>query len=184
MIHARKMFLALAVMAALVFNGVHAAQAATAKEIDTNTRQALAKLYRNNATAESIGKQAKAVLIFPNIVKGGFIIGGSYGEGAMLSGDKTLGYYSSASASWGLQAGAQSYGYALFLMNDKAIQYVNKSKGWEVGVDPTVVVVDAGAAKNLSTSTLKDDAYSFTFGQQGLMAGISIAGAKVTKIKR
>jgi lipid-binding SYLF domain-containing protein len=161
-----------------------AAEAATAKELDRDGRQALAKLYKNNAVAESISQKAKAVLVFPNIVKAGLVFGGSYGEGVLISGGKTEAYYSSASASWGLQAGAQSYGYALFLMTDKAMEYVRKTKGWEVGVGPTVVIVDSGAAKNLSTSTLKDDAYGFIFGQQGLMAGISLEGSKVTKIKR
>ncbi len=184
MISARHILAAFIITIALVFGAATQVRADTAAELDRDSHNALAKLYRNNATAESIGKKAKAVLIFPKIVKAGLVFGGSYGEGALIMGGKTQAYYSSASASWGLQAGAQSYGYALFLMTDKAMEYVNKSKGWEVGVGPTVVIVDAGAAKNLSTSTLKDDAYGFIFGQQGLMAGISIEGSKVTKIKR
>ncbi|MNI90799.1 hypothetical protein D3C73_1483670 [compost metagenome] len=86
--------------------------------------------------------------------------------------------------SWGLQAGAQSYAYAVFLMTDKALQYVRDTKGWEVGVGPTVVVVDQGVAKNLSSSSLQQDAYAFVFDQQGLMAGISIEGSKISLIKR
>ena len=69
-------------------------------------------------------------------------------------------------------------------MTNKAVQYVNKSDGWEIGVGPTVVVVDEGVAKNLSTSTLKDDAYAFIFSQQGLMAGVSIEGTKISRIHR
>ena len=88
------------------------------------------------------------------------------------------------SGSWGLQAGAQSYSYVVFLMNDKAVDYLSKSQGWEIGVGPTVVLVNEGVAKNLSTSTLKDDAYAFIFDQEGLMAGISIEGTKISKIKR
>jgi lipid-binding SYLF domain-containing protein len=162
----------------------HPARAATAAEINRDSQEALQKLYRTNPLAESLSHQAKAVLIFPNIVKGGFIVGGSYGEGELLKGGAVSGYYNSVSASWGLQAGAQSYGYVVFLITDKAISYLGKSKGWEVGVGPTVVVVDEGAAKNLSSTTLKDDAYAFIFGQQGLMAGVSIEGSKITKIKR
>lgn len=177
----RTIFLALLLAA---FVAAQPAKADTAAELDRDSRQALAKLYKNNETAASIGRKAKAVLIFPKIVKAGLVFGGSYGEGALITAGKTEAYYSSASASWGLQAGAQSYGYALFLMTDKAMEYVHKTHGWEVGVGPTVVIVDAGAAKNLSTSTLKDDAYAFIFGQQGLMAGISLEGSKVTKIKR
>jgi lipid-binding SYLF domain-containing protein len=88
------------------------------------------------------------------------------------------------SGTWGLQAGAQSYGYVVFLMNDKSVKYLNETQGWEIGVGPTVVVVNEGVAKNLSTSTLKDDAYAFIFDQEGLMAGVSIEGTKISKIKR
>nr|BAH57733.1 hypothetical protein [Lysobacter sp. OC7] len=91
-------------------------------------------------------------------------------------------YYNSMTGSWGLQAGAQSYGYAVFLMNDKAVNYLSESDGWEIGVGPTVVLVNAGMAENLSTSTLKEDAYAFVFDQKGLMAGISIEGTKITKM--
>ncbi len=101
-----------------------------------------------------------------------------------MKGNNVVNYYNSVSGSWGLQAGAQSYGYAVFLMNDKALDYIDKTAGWEIGVGPTVVIVDAGVAKNLSTSTLKDDAYAFIFNQQGLMAGVSIEGTKISLIKR
>jgi lipid-binding SYLF domain-containing protein len=112
------------------------------------------------------------------------VFGGSYGEGELIEGSKVVDYYNSVTGSWGLQAGAQSYGYAVFLMTDKAIQYVKDTKGWEIGVGPTVVVVDEGVAKNLSTSSLKDDAYAFIFNQQGLMAGVSIEGTKISRINR
>lgn len=184
MSNARNLFLTFLLAAFFAFAATQGAQAASAKNLDRDSRQALETLYKTNTVAESLSHKAKAVLVFPNIVKAGLVLGGSYGEGALISGGKTLGYYASASASWGLQAGAQSYGYALFLMSDKAMEYVNKTHGWEVGVGPTVVVIDAGAAKNLSTSTLKEDAYAFIFNQQGLMAGISLEGSKVTKIKR
>ena len=111
------------------------------------------------------------------------MFGGAYGEGELRQGGTTTGYFNSFTGSWGLQAGAQSYGYAVFLMNDKAIRYLDESDGWEIGVGPTVVVVNAGVAENLSTSTLKDDAYAFIFDQRGLMAGVSIEGTKITRIK-
>ncbi len=178
--------LALATAGAAPIMAVHSqsAHAATAEDLNKDANQALQKLYRTNPVAEQISKKARAVLVFPNIVKAGLVFGGSYGEGVLMSGGKVVNYYNSFSGSWGLQAGAQSYGYAVFLMNDKAVSYLNKSDGWEVGVGPTVVIVDEGAAKNLSTSTLKDDAYAFIFDQSGLMAGISIEGTKITKIKR
>ena len=163
----------------------NAAQAATTStEINRDSSEALQQLYRLNPVAESISKSALGVLIFPKIVKAGLIFGGSYGEGELRDMGKTVNYYSSVSASWGLQAGAQAYSYVVFLITSKAIDYLNASKGWEIGVGPTVVVVNEGVAKNLSTSTLKDDAYAFIFGQQGLMAGVSIEGSKISKIKR
>ena len=122
--------------------------------------------------------------MFPKVIKAGFVFGGSYGEGLLKQGPKIVNYYNSVSGSWGLQAGAQSYGYVVFLMNNKAVDYINESQGWEIGVGPTVVIVNEGIAKNLSTSTLKDDAYAFIFDQQGLMAGVSIEGTKISQIKR
>ncbi len=158
------------------------AYAATAEDLNTDSRQALENLYRSNPTAEVISHRARAILVFPNIVKAGLVFGGSYGEGELIKQSKVSGYYNSISGTWGLQAGAQSYGYVVFLMNHKAVDYLDKSAGWEIGVGPTVVLVNEGVAKNLSTTTLKDDAYAFIFNQQGLMAGLTIEGTKISKI--
>ena len=164
--------------------GMGSAQAATAEDLHQDSQRALERLYQSNPLARKLGKDAKAILVLPNIVKAGLVFGGGYGEGELLKGGVLDGYYNSVTASWGLQAGAQSYGYAMFLMTDKAASYIHESHGWEIGVGPTVVLVDEGVAKNLSTTTLKDDAYAFIFGQQGLMAGISIEGSKISRIKR
>jgi len=160
------------------------AAAATSEELNIDAHNALERLYKIKPLAATIGKKARAVLVFPDIVKAGLIFGGAYGEGVLLKGGSPADYYNSISASWGLQAGAQSYGYAVFLMTDKALNYLNRSEGWEIGVGPTVVLVDEGAAKNLSSTTLQDDAYAFIFSQQGLMAGISIEGTKISHIKK
>jgi lipid-binding SYLF domain-containing protein len=160
------------------------ANAATAEDLNRDAAQALQTLYKNNPVAESISSKAKAILVFPKIIRAGLVFGGSYGEGVLTKKSHLAGYYNSVSASWGWQAGAESYGYVVFLMSDKAVKYLDKSKGWEIGVGPTVVVVNEGAAKNLSTTTLKDDAYAFIFDQQGLMASLSIEGTKITRIKR
>ncbi|WP_275097088.1 YSC84-related protein [Sedimenticola hydrogenitrophicus] len=160
------------------------ANAATAEDLDKDSRQALQTLYKSNSLAKDISRTAKAILVFPNIVKAGLVFGGSYGEGELIKGSTVVDYYNSVSGSWGLQAGAQSYGYAVFLMTDEAVQYIEKTDGWEIGVGPTIVVVDEGIAKNLSTSSLKEDAYAFIFSQQGLMAGVTIEGTKITPIKR
>lgn len=158
------------------------AQAATQDDLRRDADNAQATLVRTNSAAAAIARSARAVLVFPNIVKAGLIFGGSYGEGLLEQGGKVDGYYNSVGASWGLQAGAQSYGYVVFLMTPKAENYLRESHGWEIGVGPTVVVVDEGVARNLSTSTLKDDAYAFIFDQQGLMAGVSIEGTKISRI--
>lgn len=160
------------------------ASAATAEDLNTDAAQALQTLYKSNPVAESIAKDAKEILVFPKVIKAGLVFGGSYGEGVLMKAGKVSGYYNSVSASWGWQAGAESYSYVVFLMNNKAVKYLNESKGWEIGVGPSVVVVDTGVAKNLSSSTLKDDAYAFIFDQQGLMASLSIEGTKISRIKR
>ena len=160
------------------------ARAASAEDLDRQSHEALEALYRSHPSAEKLSHEAKGVLIFPNIVKAGLVFGGSYGEGELLEHGHVAGYFNSVTGSWGLQAGAQSYGYAVFLMTQRAIHYIHNTHGWEIGVGPTVVVVDEGAAKNLSTSTLKDDAYAFIFNQQGLMGGVSIEGTKISHIKQ
>lgn len=167
--------------ALMPFNLVHAA---TAEDLTRDSRQALQTLYASNPAASTLGARSRAILVFPNVVKAGLVFGGSYGEGVLMRGDTVQDFYNSVSGSWGLQAGAQSYGYVVFLMSRKAERYVADTRGWEIGVGPTVVVMDEGAAVNLSSSTLKDDAYAFIFSQQGLMAGVSIEGAKISKIRR
>ena len=159
------------------------AYAASATDLNRDSDQALQTLYKLHPFAQRLSHNAKAILIFPNVVKAGLIFGGAYGEGELKRGASVDGYFNSVTGSWGLQAGAQSYSYVVFLMSDKAVRYVRNTHGWEIGVGPTVVVVDEGKAKNLSSSTLKDDAYAFIFGQQGLMAGISLEGTKISRIK-
>lgn len=182
----KSIFLAfiVAAVASVSMAGMNLANAATAEDLDRDSLQALQTLYKAEPVAKTLSKNAKAVLVFPNIVKAGLVFGGSYGEGVLLKGSQVMDYYNSVSGSWGLQIGAQSYGYAVFLMTDKAVNYIEKTKGWELGVGPTVVVVDEGVAKNISSSSLKNDAYAFIFSQQGLMAGVSIEGTKISHIKR
>ena len=158
--------------------------AATADDLSKDAAQALQTMYKTNPAAEAISKKAKAILVFPKIVKAGLVFGGSYGEGVLMKGSRVTDYFNSVSASWGWQAGAETYAYVVFLMNDKSVDYLAKTKGWEFGVGPTLVVVNEGIAKNLSTSTLKDDAYAFITDQQGLMASLSIEGTKISHIKR
>jgi len=181
----RNFISSLVAMASIVsLSMMNQVNAATAEDLDKDSKQALQTLYQVQPLAKRLSRTAKAVLVFPNIVKAGLVFGGSYGEGELIKGSNVVDYYNSVTGSWGLQAGAQSYGYAMFLMTDKAVRYIEETNGWEIGVGPTVVVVDEGVAKNLSTSSLQDDSYAFIFSQQGLMAGVSIEGTKISRIKR
>jgi len=163
--------------------------AASAAEIDRDATAALKRLYELQPAARRLGKEAVAVLVFPHMVKAGFLFGGQLGEGAMrkgnlLNGGKTVGYYNSVAASYGLQAGIQEFGYALFFMNDAALASLNSREGFEVGVGPSVVLVDQGMGKSITSSTLTEDIYAFIFSQKGLMAGMGIQGSKITKIDK
>ena len=160
------------------------ALAATAEDLHKDADQTLANLYKQNPTASMIGNRSKAMLVFPKIIKAGLVFGGAYGEGVLMRGGRVVEYYNSVTASWGLQAGGESFAYVVFLMSEKAVKYLEDTKGWEFGVGPTLVMVNDGVAKNLSTSTLKDDAYAFILNQEGLMDSLSIEGTKISRIKR
>jgi lipid-binding SYLF domain-containing protein len=156
--------------------------AADKAEIAKDSAAALTSLYAGVPASKELGAKATAVLVFPRITKAGLGIGGLHGDGALMKGGKAVAYYSTSGGSFGLQGGVQTYGYALFLMNEKAVQALDAAKGFEIGVGPSVVLVDEGKAKQLTTTTMKDDVYAFIFGQKGLMAGIGIQGNKISKI--
>jgi lipid-binding SYLF domain-containing protein len=160
----------------------HQAIAASKAEINRDVDAALVKLYSGSTEAKLFSEKAAGILIFPSIVKGGFIIGGMYGEGALRVKGKTAGYYNAVAASYGLQAGVQTFGYAVMFMNEKKMKYLDESDGWEIGGAPSLVVVDKGAAGSLSTTSARDDIYVFFFDQSGLMAGLGLQGTKISKI--
>ena len=160
------------------------AKAASASEIDQGVDEALQALYQKYPSAQMLGKEAKGILVFPDIVKAGFIMGGLYGEGALRKGSTTAGYYNTVAASFGYQAGVQKYGYALFFMTDYALDYLNRSDGFELGVGPSITVVDVGAARALTTTTARSQIYAFFFSQKGLFGGMGLQGTKVTRISK
>lgn len=170
-------------MALLLLAVPQASLAASAAEINREVDIALSHLYKTTPAAKKMAAVAKGILVFPDIIKGGFIIGGQYGEGALRVGGKTKGYYRTVAASYGLQAGAQTFGYALFFLSDADLQYLKKSDGWEIGVGPTIVVMDEGMARSFTTTTAKSGVYAFFFDQKGLMAGLGIQGSKITQIQ-
>jgi len=171
-------------IAGMFFIGPNQTLAASASEINRNVDAALKTLLAKSPSAKALSEKAKAILVFPAITKGGFIVGGQYGEGALRKNHKTVGYYSTVAASYGLQIGIQRFGYALFFMSDSALKWLDKSDGWEIGTGPSIVVVDVGAAGALTTTTAQSDIYAFFFSQKGLMAGLGLQGTKVTKIEK
>jgi lipid-binding SYLF domain-containing protein len=160
------------------------AGAASAAELSRDARGALADLTASQPSARLLAGKAKAVLVFPSMVKAGFMFGGQLGEGVLFKNGKVSGYYSSVAASYGLQAGIQEFGYALFFMKDSALRQLNDTRGFELGVGPSLVVVDEGVGKSITTNTLTSDVYAFIFSQRGLMAGLGIQGSKITRIDK
>ena len=158
--------------------------AASKSELNASSKQVLSNLVSQVPAAKAAQSKAVAVLVFPSVTKAGLMVGGQYGEGVLWRKGKPVGYYNTAGASWGLQAGAQQYGYAMFFMTEKALKYLDSSEGFEVGVGPSVVVVDSGMAKNITSSTLTEEIYAFVFAQKGLMAGMGLQGNKITKLEK
>jgi lipid-binding SYLF domain-containing protein len=160
------------------------AVAGSAAEIDRDVDHAITRMFDTVPNTRHMATVARAVLIFPSIVKAGFLFGAQYGEGALRAGGRSVAYYNTASASYGLQAGVQTFGYALFFMSDSAVQYLNKSDGFELGTGPSIAILDVGGARSFSTSTVQSDIYAIFFDQRGLMAGVGLQGTKISRIDR
>lgn len=157
---------------------------AWADEIDDDAAAALRALYDRTPSARVLGEKAAGILVFPNIVKAGFLVGAQFGDGTLFRGGRKVANYRSLAGSYGFQAGAQMFEYAMFLMTPAAVEDLDKSDGWEIGVGPSIVVLDEGAAKTLTTTTMQSDVYAFVFDQKGLMAGAGIQGSKIARINR
>jgi len=155
---------------------------ASADQLVSKSRYALKQLVAQNPAAAKCKSKALAILVFPKVVKAGFIVGAQSGEGVLLQGGQPNGRYRTVAASYGLQAGVQEYGYALFLMNQDAVDWVNNTRGWEIGTGPSVVIVDKGMARSFTTDTLHSGIYAFTFDQRGLMAGLGLQGSKIMRL--
>ena len=153
----------------------------SASEIDGKVTASLNQLYSQNDAARALGAKAKAILVFPDIRKGAFIVGAQYGYGALRKGSQTAAYYRTSAASYGFQGGVKKFAYALFFMTDSAVEYLDKSGGWAIGTGPSLVVVDEGMARSLTTTSMRSDVYAFIYGQSGLMGGIGIEGSKITR---
>ena len=153
-----------------------------AAELTADSKAALSQLTAKVPQAKALAPKAIGILVFPEVTKAGLMVGGQYGEGTLLKGGKAAAFYKTTGASFGLQAGGQKYGYAMFFMNAKALGQLDEAKGFEVGVGPSYVLVDEGKGKSTTTTTIDKDIYAFIFSQEGLMAGLGIQGNKITKI--
>ena len=158
--------------------------AATAREIDVSVDVALERFYKEVKGAQEFTKSAKALLILPKVIKGGFFVGGEYGEGALRIGGKSVAYYNIVSASLGLTFGGEQKDVIIAFMTDEALNKFRKSENWEAGVDGNIAVLDVGAGATISTETVKDPIVGFVFGVKGLMADASLKGSKLTKLKK
>jgi lipid-binding SYLF domain-containing protein len=156
-------------------------RAESAKELQTSARQALQSLYRTSPGAAALGRKAAGVLVFPQIVRGGLGVGGHYGNGVLFKGESAAGYYNTSAASFGFQIGAETFGYAIFFMSQKDLNYLSNSAGWEIGAGASITVLDQGLAESISSSTVQEGIYAAVFAQQGLMGGVSLQGTKITR---
>ncbi len=159
----------------------HSSPASKRAELDQKARAALEHLYSTTPGAATLGSHASGILVFPSILEGGFIFGGQYGEGVLFENGSPTGYYNSAAASFGLQAGIDKFGYAMFFMSPTDLEYLHKSQGWEIGVGPNVTLVDEGVAASFSSSTARRGIYAFFFQQTGLLAGVTLKGTKISR---
>jgi len=161
-----------------------AAHAAPAKDLDDEATAALNKLYAEAPATKALGENAKAVLVFPEIYKAALLVGGQGGNGAMFKEGKIVGHYNIGGVAVGLEGGAQTYSYAVFLMTDEAVERLKSAAGFEIGVEPNIVVLNAGAGASVSTATTRRDVYAYVFDMQGLMGGVSLQGLKITKLSK
>jgi lipid-binding SYLF domain-containing protein len=169
---------------AMLVGGSQTAAGASAEALNAEGAAALKSLRENNLVANKLASTAKGILVFPEIVKAGFMFGGQIGEGVLTKGGKAAAYYNSVAASYGLQAGIQKFGYALFFMDNKSLADFENSTGFEIGVGPSIVVVDEGFGKSTTSTTIKEGIYAFIFSQKGLMAGMGLQGSKITRISK
>ena len=160
------------------------ALAKTAKEIDASVNASLERFYKQVKGAKEFTTAAKGMLVLPSVKKAAFVIGGEYGEGALRVGGKSIDYYNMVSGSFGFQIGAEAKDIIIAFMTNEALAQFQKSKGWEAGVDGNLALVEIGAGRRLDTTTIKDPIVAFVFDVKGLMADISLKGAKFNKLHK
>ncbi len=160
------------------------ATAAKKEVLDARIASAVEELQELSPVAEKLRKKAEGLLVFPNVKKAGMGIGGEFGEGALLINGDIVQYYNTASASFGLQLGVQVKSQILLFLEKEALEKFRNSKGFEIGVDGSVVVADLGAGGKIETKTINQPIVAFIFGNKGLMYNLSLEGSKITPIKK
>jgi len=170
--------------AALLLSAAMPALAASRVELDAAVREAVNELYKHSSAAKELAGQSVGMLVFPKVVKGGMVIGGEYGEGALLIGGKTAAYYNIASGSIGFQLGVQQKSQVILFMRQRELDEFRKSEGWKAGVDGSVALATLGAGGQIDTETSKKPIIGFIFSNKGLMYNLTFEGSKITKIDK
>ncbi len=160
------------------------AQAASKLELDTRVRATLERLYTDRAEARSLGQKAAAILVFPNIIKGGVGVGGEVGEGALLQGNSITQYYRVTALSIGFQLGGQAKSQVIMFMTNEAARAFLEGDGWEAGVDGSIAIVEFGVGETIDTNSIQDPIIAFVFNNKGLMYNLSLEGSKFWKINK
>lgn len=150
--------------------------------IDASVDSAMARLYAQDPSSRELIGKARGVLVFPSIVSAGFVVGGSYGQGALRVHGRTAEYYSTAAGSVGLLAGAESKAVFLLFMTDEALDKFRASKGWTVGADASVTLVNVGANAQIDSKTAQQAIIGYVLTNGGLMANVSLEGTKITPL--
>ncbi|MFM0513167.1 BPSL1445 family SYLF domain-containing lipoprotein [Paraburkholderia sp. RL17-373-BIF-A] len=153
------------------------------RAIDAKVHGTLSKLYANVKGSRELVDKANGVLVFPSVIKVGFVAGGEYGEGALRVGGKSVGYYNTVSGSFGLQAGAQSKAIIFLFMTHDALNSFRHSKGWSVGGEGSVAVLKVGANGSIDTTTATSPVNAIVLTNAGLMGDVSLSGTKVSRLK-
>ena len=182
-IHGKSIALMAAVLM-MVSAAADMASAKTAKEIDASVDACLDRFYQQVKDGKEIAGKTKGVLVMPGVIKAGLIVGGEYGEGALRVAGKTVSYYNLAAGSVGLQIGGEARDIIIMFMTDNVLKQFQASKGWEAGVDANVALVNIGGGERVDFTKLNDPIIGFVFDVKGLMADISLKGAKFTKVEK
>ena len=150
--------------------------------IDANVDGALSRLYAQDPSSRELVAKARGVLVFPSIVSAGFVVGGSYGQGALRKNGRTERYYSTAAGSVGLLAGAESKSVYILFMTQESLDKFQRSEGWTVGADASVTVINVGASAQVDSKTAQQAVVAYVLTNGGLMANLSLEGTKVTPL--